>query len=291
MVAWARRGPRDIGGTTASALQRFEQTGNTWGGNAGDSSAANGSLMRCIPTALVRANDPKLRRDETREISSITHAERRTVDACVAYNEMVSALVNGAEPSQAVDEALRVCKEENLDPRVEVAIRQGRRIDLEASEQLNEWVFRGREPVTDWHDGGGYVLDSLAIGVAAVEDPRGPEAALISVVNMGGDADTNGAIAGGLLGAAYGESALPERWTECLQFGEEFRRAGDAITDGRFLPEDDDAVRSAAAEVETAADRTVPTGEYVRAAHDRVDPRTGRTVRVRSHRVQRRSGC
>jgi ADP-ribosylglycohydrolase len=38
------------------------------------------------------------------------------------------------------------------------------------------------------------------------------EAALIDVVNRGGDADTNGAITGALLGSFYGESAIPSRW-------------------------------------------------------------------------------
>jgi ADP-ribosylglycohydrolase len=38
------------------------------------------------------------------------------------------------------------------------------------------------------------------------------EAALIDVVNRGGDADTNGAITGALLGARHGAAAIPDRW-------------------------------------------------------------------------------
>ena len=38
------------------------------------------------------------------------------------------------------------------------------------------------------------------------------EAALIDVVNRGGDADTNGAITGALLGAHFGEEAIPQGW-------------------------------------------------------------------------------
>eukprot|EP00996_Jenningsia_fusiforme_P001422 NODE_2305_length_1236_cov_35.208088_g2101_i0.p1 GENE.NODE_2305_length_1236_cov_35.208088_g2101_i0~~NODE_2305_length_1236_cov_35.208088_g2101_i0.p1 ORF type:complete len:206 (+),score=35.86 NODE_2305_length_1236_cov_35.208088_g2101_i0:530-1147(+) len=45
----------------------------------------------------------------------------------------------------------------------------------------------------------------------------GPEEALIRVVNWGGDADTVGCIAGGLLGALYGDEWLPPRWTEPLE--------------------------------------------------------------------------
>jgi ADP-ribosylglycohydrolase len=38
------------------------------------------------------------------------------------------------------------------------------------------------------------------------------EAALIDVVNRGGDADTNGAICGALVGATYGVASVPDRW-------------------------------------------------------------------------------
>jgi hypothetical protein len=38
------------------------------------------------------------------------------------------------------------------------------------------------------------------------------EEALVDVVNLGGDADSAGAILGALAGLAYGAAALPDRW-------------------------------------------------------------------------------
>ncbi|MCB9574142.1 MAG: ADP-ribosylglycohydrolase family protein, partial [Kofleriaceae bacterium] len=38
--------------------------------------------------------------------------------------------------------------------------------------------------------------------------------AVVDVVNRGGDADTNGAIVGALLGAAAGEDAIPAAWRD-----------------------------------------------------------------------------
>lgn len=39
---------------------------------------------------------------------------------------------------------------------------------------------------------------------------------IIKIVNLGGDADTIGAIAGGLAGAYYGYDAIPQRWIEAI---------------------------------------------------------------------------
>jgi ADP-ribosyl-[dinitrogen reductase] hydrolase len=39
----------------------------------------------------------------------------------------------------------------------------------------------------------------------------------VTTVNLGGDADTTGAIAGMLAGAAYGLDALPKRWLDALE--------------------------------------------------------------------------
>ena len=42
------------------------------------------------------------------------------------------------------------------------------------------------------------------------------EDALVQVVNLGGDADSAGAVAGALAGAAYGLEAIPARWRATL---------------------------------------------------------------------------
>jgi ADP-ribosylglycohydrolase len=68
----------------------------------------------------------------------------------------------------------------------------------------------------------GYVLNGLTLAVAALLDPRSFKDVLVDVVRLGGDADTNGAIAGGALGARDGKEKIPESWLETLQFGDEF---------------------------------------------------------------------
>ena len=42
------------------------------------------------------------------------------------------------------------------------------------------------------------------------------EAALVDVANRGADADAHGAITGALLGAFYGEDAIPAEWKQLV---------------------------------------------------------------------------
>lgn len=62
----------------------------------------------------------------------------------------------------------------------------------------------------------GYVVDSYSNAIEAVAWTRNFEDAVVAAVNQGGDADTIGAIAGGLAGAKYGYSQIPKRWIDSL---------------------------------------------------------------------------
>jgi len=75
--------------------------------------------------------------------------------------------------------------------------------------------------------GSGYVLGSLRLAVAAVLDARSFPDVVVDIVPVGKDTDTNGAIAGSLLGVRDGVHAIPPQWTAVLQVADEFRAAAD----------------------------------------------------------------
>ncbi|MXY85388.1 MAG: ADP-ribosylglycohydrolase family protein, partial [Chloroflexi bacterium] len=60
----------------------------------------------------------------------------------------------------------------------------------------------------------------------------GLEEALIRIVNAGGDTDTNAAVAGAVLGARFGASAIPQRWLECVPDPERIESATQALLKG-----------------------------------------------------------
>jgi ADP-ribosyl-[dinitrogen reductase] hydrolase len=53
-------------------------------------------------------------------------------------------------------------------------------------------------------------------------------------VALGGDTDTNGAVAGALLGALHGRTALPAPWLEKLAGRAEIEAEADALADVAF---------------------------------------------------------
>lgn len=214
MLDWYRSRPKDVGGATAGAIERYATLGDPARSGAGAGQRGNGSLMRCLPTALART-DAALRDSEARRISAITHDDTVCVEACVTYNEIVAGLLSGATPELALQTAVVATDSDE----VADAIALGHGLDLSGA------ADRGDPGVP--HANRGYVLDSLSLAVAALVDPRSFEEILIDIVSLGGDADTTAAIAGGLVGACDGAAAIPERWLHPLWLREEFGRAPD----------------------------------------------------------------
>jgi len=215
--------PTDIGAATRAGLTRYRHGRDPRAAGAGDGHAGNGSLMRCIPTALA-VTDRRRRISESIEISAITHDDERAVTACAAYNEIAAALVAGGGPEAAVAAGLATANELGS-AQVAAAVEFGGAIspaDLAASGQI---PFPG--------GAGGYVLDSLSLAVAAVLDQRPLADVIVDIASLGNDADTNAAIAGGLLGARDGAAAIPRRWLRMLQFGCEFAAAAAVLADRR----------------------------------------------------------
>lgn len=234
MLMWLRgdwperrpgRMPAHVGKTTLAGLERFEETGEyAVGGTEAERQAGrqagNGSLMRCIPTGLFEADRERLVK-ESMAISAITHADERCRVSCAAYNVIASALVAGQKPAAAVEAGLETAESLEASPCVANAIELGKKLSIA------DMAANG--PAELPSEASGFVLESLAIAVAAVLDPRSLEEIVVDVVRIGGDTDTNAAIAAGLLGARDGAEAVPWRWVSRLQFGDDFAEIANLI--------------------------------------------------------------
>ncbi|KAK7424648.1 hypothetical protein QQZ08_008531 [Neonectria magnoliae] len=209
--------PADMGIATAQGLDLYEETGDPDRAGAGPGSAGNGSLMRCLPTGLFQPDHDTLITESIR-ISKITHDDPRCTVACAVYNTIVSELIEGAAPANAIRSGTSVAlRLENGKPgNVYKAVIMGTEVRVEDMAQSGP-------PPEMKGKASGYVLESLTIAIAAILDERSLEDVLVDVVRIGNDTDTNAAVAGGLLGARDGEAAIPDRWKTKLQFAKEFK--------------------------------------------------------------------
>jgi len=195
-LRWYRTHPKDIGGTCRSVLAEMDSRERADKSDWHDAAetvhvqtfgqtAGNGALMRTIYPALY------YQRDKAREIAVnvawMTHWHKISTDTVLFYTEAVNAIVNSDwSPAEAKEQA--------------EAIMEGFVFGIDRTNP---------EP-------SGYSAASLVCAMNAIRDTGSFEDALVAAVNMGGDADTIGAITGGLAGAIYGSNGIPLRWVNQL---------------------------------------------------------------------------
>lgn len=62
----------------------------------------------------------------------------------------------------------------------------------------------------------GYTLKTLSVAIWALFHAQSFEDGLLSIVNAGGDADTNAAVACSILGAKFGYDSIPFKYVKGL---------------------------------------------------------------------------
>jgi ADP-ribosylglycohydrolase/fructose-1,6-bisphosphatase/inositol monophosphatase family enzyme len=179
--AWMESEPFDMGNTTRLGLV----------GEADFESQSNGSLMRVSPLGIHAAGDPGRAAAAARQDSALTHPHAACVESCAAYASAIAQGIGGGGREAMFEAAL--------------AYSSG------AAREAIERAAAGEGP-SDYESKPGWVLVALQNAFYQLARARSFEEGLTATVNAGGDTDTNGAIAGALLGALYGRDAVPRRW-------------------------------------------------------------------------------
>ncbi|KQU03804.1 ribosylglycohydrolase [Rhodococcus sp. Leaf7] len=214
-VAWIDTKPADVGNQTRAVLSArsgsaAEMT-KVASGIAGRT-GGNGSLMRTAPVALAFLGDADALADASVRISALTHSDPQAGEACALWTAGIRHAVlygnyDGIRAS-AGDWAPLLDAAEKGTP---------------ADFANNGWVVHALQ--TAW----------WAISTTEEDDDQ-LTAALEKCVRAGGDTDTTAAIAGGLLGARWGVSAVPDAWISMLH-GYPGRSGADLVGLARRLVE------------------------------------------------------
>lgn len=94
------------------------------------------------------------------------------------------------------------------------------RTHLSGSKTEHQSEYSCREEVNN----SGWAVSTLQAALWAFHSTDSFEEALIAAVNLGGDADTIGAVCGQIAGAYYGYSAIPERWLAAVKDREKLNK-------------------------------------------------------------------
>lgn len=203
---WAQ-GAKDVGIQTQSVLTRCGGTSAARARQAAEAvhaqagrSGGNGSLMRTAPVALAYLDDEDAMVAAARAISELTHFDPEAGDAAVLW----CCAIRHAVLTTELDVRIGL-------PHIDSTRRGGWLERIEHAERSRPDEF----PKNGW------VVQALQAAWSAIvttvsDGPEHLARALDAAVRSGYDTDTVAAIAGGLVGAAYGASAVPLRWRYLL---------------------------------------------------------------------------
>lgn len=159
--------------------------------------APNGALMRTSVIGLL----PDKVVENAERACMVTHYDPRCVGSCVIASEIIHNLVWND-------------RELTLDEIKHIAYKHDSRIEewIDLAYQSDDIA---RLDLSEPHSIG-YTLRSLAAALWCYFHAPDFESGLTAIVNEGGDADTNAAIACSILGAKFGYSAIPSYYIENL---------------------------------------------------------------------------
>lgn len=200
LSALARDGDISAAHARAQAAALHERSGRT---------AGNGSLMRTAPVALAFLDDEDTMVQAARAISDLTHHDPDAGDACVLWccairHAVLTGVLDVRIGLRHFDSERRELWKKRLD-----AAESSKPSDF----ANNGWVVAALQAAWSAIITTPVPVDDPARGVFRADHLR---LALDAAVRAGNDTDTVAAIAGGLLGAAYGASAVPLQWRMLL---------------------------------------------------------------------------
>jgi ADP-ribosyl-[dinitrogen reductase] hydrolase len=208
-LQWWRTDPPDVGTITGRVLRRIhegmdatEAARAVWQERGPEVSAGNGSVMYSAPLGLAYAHRPDALLEVAPALSGLTHFDGRCKTAVLAVTLTTAGLVRGDYPEIAVRAAVDAV------------------LEREGGEELEFLVdAAGSKRQIDGPDQG-FCLFTAGIALQALLRGGDAETELRRVVALGGDTDTNAAVAGALLGARDGVDGLPSVWLRRLLDGE-----------------------------------------------------------------------
>lgn len=224
-LKWADEGASDMGVQTSAVLSKARHGVGPVGRRMAEAarayassnplSAGNGALMRTSIVGISALHDREATAASARAVAELTHADPLAGDSCVLWCEAIRVAVMTGE----------------LDVRAGIDL-----VPADRRSSWASWLDDADEQPAESFSPNGFTVTALQAAWAAIRTPypaEDPAAgsfaachlqdALHAAVRIGNDTDTVAAIAGGLLGAKWGASAIPAAWRSVVHGWPELR--------------------------------------------------------------------
>lgn len=215
-IRWYHTAPKDIGNTVRLALKNFLRFGDWQKAGAetrrelNGKAGGNGCLMRTLPVTFAYLNDTGKITGWSKKIAAMTHFDEEAELACAFYNRYAHRLLF----SRDKEASLRLVLDEMKDL---FQAQSGKHLGQVLSGVTGRSLHQVKAT--------GYVVDTLEAALVSFMRHDNFEDVVAAAVNLGDDADTVGAVAGGLAGVCYEYQSIPRRWLEALRHKERLEKA------------------------------------------------------------------
>lgn len=208
---WLDSKPFSLGRTIASALR----------GTPVPDSQANGALMRVSPLGIFGAFAPAAKVARwAREDAALTHVNPICGQVNALYASALAVTIRdeltGPQVYDFISEASRLPVDDADQPGL-VRSHFSEADFRSAEATVAKWVRQaGSGQLPDYFPQMGWVHLAFHNALWQLRNATDFESALVETVGLGGDTDTNGAIAGAILGAVFGAEAIPQSWIDTV---------------------------------------------------------------------------
>lgn len=240
---FARRAPGITCLTTLCKMTRLDEI-------ASNDSKGCGGVMRMAPVGLfvsgkveAATNHAQTAFDLGCRLAGITHGHPAGQHAAGVLAALIARVLQGTSLPSALDEVKALLKTQHNHEETLAAINLAVRLAEDSGDSDNHLHQLGQGWVAE---------EALAIAIYCALRSDSFEEGVVLAVNLTGDSDSTGAIAGNLLGALHGVEAIPERWLELLELRGVVTEVADDLLSwprwpvAKIAPDDMDSMRECA---------------------------------------------
>lgn len=207
MLRWEDSDPPDIGGQTQTALNYLRSNPEAIYQPEAPRAQGNGAVMRTASHGVM-AQSPEAALDNAWAEAALTHPSENARVSSALVAGIIARLIEGQMPIEAVEVSFATLQDREL-------------TSVDPREVFSPEIGDALEAYPEDRDRWGWTVYTTRLALGFLLRASDFRPGVEEVIKLGGDADTNGAVAGALLGARFGVSKIPSSWLESLDDTEE----------------------------------------------------------------------